>query len=49
MEEILMLGKTGGSRKKRRPSMRCIDFIKEATGMSLQELSRKDAVDNTHS
>ena len=36
----LMLGRTEGSRKRGRPNMRWTDFIKEATGMSLQELSR---------
>lgn len=37
--KTLMLGKIGSSRK-RRPNTRWIDSIKEARGMSLQELIR---------
>ena len=39
LENTIMLGKVEGSRK-RRPNMRWIDSIKEAIGMSLEELSR---------
>ena len=35
-----MLGKVEGSRKIGRPNKRWIIFLKETTGMSLQELSR---------
>lgn len=35
-----MLEKTEGISKKRKPNMRWIGFIKEAMGMSLQELSK---------
>ena len=40
LEKTIMLGKTEGSRKRGRPHMRWIDFIEEAIGMRLQELSR---------
>lgn len=40
-----MLEKIEGSRKRGRPNVRWIDSLKEAIGMSLQELSR--AVDRT--
>lgn len=40
MEKTIMLRKTEGSRKRGRPNMRWIDFIKEAVGTNLQELSR---------
>lgn len=40
LDKTIILGKTGGSRKGGRPSMKWIDSIKEAIGMSLQELSR---------
>lgn len=35
-----MLGKIRGSKKRERPNMRWIDYIKEAIGVSLQQLSR---------
>ena len=38
LEKMIMMGKIEGSGK--RPNRRWIDFIKEALGMSLQELSR---------
>ena len=40
MEKTVMLGKIEGSRKRGRPNMRWTDSIKEATGVSLQLLSR---------
>ena len=40
LEKTIMLGRAEGSRKRGRPNMRWIDSIKEAIGMSLQELSR---------
>ena len=40
LEEVIMLGKVADSRKKGRPNTRWTDFLKEATGLSLQELSR---------
>ena len=40
LEKTIMLGKVESSRKRGRPNMRWIDFIKEAIGMSLQELSK---------
>ena len=42
LEKTIMLGKVEGSRKRGRPNMRWIDSIKEAIGMSLQELNRAD-------
>lgn len=36
----LVVGKIGDSKKRGRPNARCIGSIKEAKGMSLQELSR---------
>ena len=39
-EKTKMLGKLSGSRKRGRANVRWIDSIKEATGMSLQMLSR---------
>lgn len=38
--QTIMLGETEGSRKGGRPSTRWSDSVKEATGTSLQELSR---------
>lgn len=40
LQEIIMVGKTEGCRKRGKSTMRLIDFIQEATGMHLQELSR---------
>ena len=40
LEKTIMLGKVEGSRKRGRANMRWIDPIKEAIGLSLQELSR---------
>ena len=40
MEKAIMQGKVEGSRKTGRPNMRWVNSIKEAIGMSLQELSR---------
>ena len=39
-EKTTMLGKLEGSMKRVKTSIKWIDFIKEAIGMSLQELSR---------
>ena len=36
--KTIMLGKVEGSRKRGRPNTRWIDWLKEATGLSLQEL-----------
>lgn len=38
--KTIMLGKLESSRKRGRPNMRGIDSIKEAVGMSPQELSK---------
>ena len=40
MEKTVMLETMGSSRKDGRPNVRRIDNIKEAVGVSLQELSR---------
>lgn len=40
LKKTVMLGKTEGSSKRARLNMREIDSLKEATGLSLQELSR---------
>lgn len=40
LQKTVMLGKTEGSSKRARLNMREIDSLKEATGLSLQELSR---------
>lgn len=46
LEKTMMLGKIEGSRKRGRPNIRGTDSIKEATGISLQKLS-KAAEDRT--
>jgi exonuclease III len=38
LEKKIMLGKIGGSRRRGRQRMRWVDGVKEATGMSLQQL-----------
>ena len=40
LEEMIMQGKVGGSRKRRRANTRWIDSFKGPTGLSLQRLSR---------
>lgn len=40
MEKEIMLGNIEGSSERGRSNMRCIDFLKEAIGVSLQKLSR---------
>ena len=40
LEKTIMPGKVEDSRERGRPNLRWIDSIKEAIGMSLQELSR---------
>lgn len=40
LEKTRMLGKIGDNRKRGKPYMRLIDSVKEATGSSIQELSR---------
>ena len=40
LEKTIMLGKVEGSRKRGGPYMRWTDSVKEATGLSLQTLSR---------
>lgn len=40
MKNTVILGKMEGSRERERPNMKWIDSIKEATHISLQELSR---------
>lgn len=40
MEKIIMMVKIEDCRRREKPTVRWTDSIKEATGMSLQELSR---------
>ena len=40
LEKAIMVGKTEGCRKRGKSAMGWMDSIKEATGKSLQELSR---------
>ena len=40
LEKAIMLGKIKVSRKRGTPNMSWIDSVKEATGLTLQELSR---------
>ena len=42
LEKTIMLGKVEGSRKRGRSNLRWTHSIKEATGTSLQELSKAD-------
>ena len=40
LEKTIMLEKAEGSKKSGRPDTRCIDSLKEVTGLNLQELNR---------
>ena len=49
LEKTIMLGKVEGSRKRGRQNTRWVDSLKEATRLSLQELSlRIDILEISH-